>query len=66
MNFNKDMTVDEALRLHPGAVDVFKKYNMDCSGCTISNYETIEQAACMQSADIGHLLESLNALLEND
>jgi hybrid cluster-associated redox disulfide protein len=66
MKFKKDMSIDKALRSHPDVINVFKKHNMDCLGCLISNSETIEDAASLQGADCMSLLEDLNALFKEE
>ena len=65
IEFNKDMTVGEAMSTHPNARWVFASYHLGgCSHCAISNEETIEQVAEGYGVPLDKLIEDLNALLE--
>jgi len=62
--FNKDMTVGQAMALHPNARWVFASYHLGgCSHCAISNEETIEQVAEGYGVPLDKLVEDLNSLL---
>jgi hybrid cluster-associated redox disulfide protein len=63
--FDKDMTVGEAMATHPNARWVFASYHLGgCSHCAISNEETIEQVAEGYGVPLDKLIEDLNSLLE--
>lgn len=63
--FQLDMTVGEAMKLHPKAQFVFASYHLGgCSHCAISEHETIEQVCYGYGIPPEDLLESLNSLLE--
>ncbi len=63
--FNKDMTVGEALRLHADAGAVFMSYHLGgCSHCSISEHETIEQICFGYGIPVDELLGTLNSLVE--
>lgn len=63
--FTLDMTVGEAMKLHPKAQFVFASYHLGgCSHCAISEHETIEQVCYGYGIPPEDLLESLNSLLE--
>lgn len=63
--FTKDMTVAQALEIHPSARNVFDRYNLvGCSHCHIASYETIEQICDGYSIPMDTFLETLNSLLE--
>lgn len=65
--FTPDMTVGEAMKLHPRAQFVFASYHLGgCSHCAISEHETIEQVCYGYGIPPEELLESLNSLLEED
>lgn len=66
MKIKKDMSVEEVLMSHPDVINVFEKHNIDCSGCLISDSDTIEDAASLKGADCESLLEDLNALFKED
>ncbi len=64
--FTLDMTVGEAMKLHPKAQFVFASYHLGgCSHCAISEHETIEQVCYGYGIPPDDLLESLNNLLED-
>jgi hybrid cluster-associated redox disulfide protein len=64
--FTPDMTVGEAMKLHPKAQFVFASYHLGgCSHCAISEHETIEQVCYGYGIPPEELLESLNSLLED-
>ncbi len=60
--FTKDMSILEALGLHPDARSIFERYGMTCSLCLGANYETIEAGAIMHSVDPDEVLRELNEL----
>ncbi len=65
--FTPDMTVGEAMKLHPRAQFVFASYHLGgCSHCAISEHETIEQVCYGYGIPPDELLDSLNSLLEDD
>jgi len=62
--FNKEMTVGQAMTLHPNARWVFASYHLGgCSHCAISNEETIEQVAEGYGVPLDKLVDDLNSLL---
>lgn len=64
--FTPDMTVGEALALHPEAGLVFASYHLGgCSHCSINEYETLEQVCMGYGIPLDQLLDSLNNLFED-
>jgi len=64
--FTADMTVGEALSLHPEAALVFASYHLGgCSHCSINELETIEQVCMGYGVPVDQLLDSLNNLLDD-
>lgn len=41
----KDMHIDDVIRKYPKIADIFIKYGLHCIGCTLANWETIEEGA---------------------
>ncbi|EEG77197.1 DUF1858 domain-containing protein [Dethiobacter alkaliphilus] len=66
MKITKDMTIFETIRSHPKAIEVFKSFDMACSGCMAVMDETIEQGARRHGTDLDNLLDELNALFEQE
>ncbi len=65
MKFTKDMSIEEALRSHPRAIEVFQQFEMDCSDCLGATAESIESAAVMHGLDANDIVKQLNALTDN-
>lgn len=66
MRITKDMTIFETIRAHPGAMDVFKAYEMGCSSCLAVMKESIEEGARRHGANLEKLLADLNALFADN
>ncbi len=65
--FFKEMTVGEAMQLHPEAGLVFSSYHLGgCSHCSINEIETIEQVCQGYGVEVETLLDSLNNLFSED
>lgn len=63
--FMKEMTVGEAMSLHPNTRWVFASYHLGgCSHCAISMEETIEQVAEGYGVPLDRLMADLNSLME--
>ncbi len=61
--FIPQMTVGDAMALHPNARWVFASYHLGgCSHCAISTEETIEQVAEGYGVPLDKLIEDLNGL----
>jgi hybrid cluster-associated redox disulfide protein len=64
-HFTKDMTVDQAFKVHAGARRVFAKFHLGgCSHCAISEHETIEQVSEGYGIPLPLLMEELEKLYE--
>ncbi len=63
--FRPDMTVAEAMKLHPRVGEVFAAFHLGgCSHCGISTFETIEQVCMAYGVDVETLMEVLEDLME--
>lgn len=61
--FNKDMTIGEAMSLHPRASEVFMSFHLGgCSHCGISAEETIAQVCAGYGIPDEMILDALNGL----
>jgi hybrid cluster-associated redox disulfide protein len=61
--FNADMTIGEAMQLHPRAREVFAGFHLGgCSHCSISEFETIRQVCEGYGVPAEMLISSLNSL----
>ncbi len=63
--FHKDMTIGQALKLHPLAQTVMAGFHLGgCSSCDIKEDHILGAAAKDYGIDLDKLLESLNGLLD--
>lgn len=63
--FSADMTVSDAMALHPNAAEVFAAFHLGgCAHCHINTYETVEQVCAAYGVDVNVLLEVLEGLFE--
>lgn len=63
MEFRKEMSILEALGLHPGARQVFEEHGMTCCLCMGAMSESIEAGAIMHSVDPADVVDQLNRLV---
>ena len=64
--FHADMTVGEAMQLHPRAREVFAGFHLGgCSHCGISEFETIAQVTEGYGVPTDMILGALNSLFES-
>jgi hybrid cluster-associated redox disulfide protein len=65
--FFKEMTVGEAMQIHPEAGLVFSSYHLGgCSHCSINELETIEQVCQGYGVEVEVLVDSLNNLFTDN
>ena len=64
VQFTKEMTVGQAMSLHPNARWVFASYHLGgCTHCAVSNEETLAQVAEGYGISLEKLIGDLNSLL---
>jgi hybrid cluster-associated redox disulfide protein len=64
-HFSKDLTVEQAFKVHAGARRVFAKFHLGgCSNCAISEHETIEQVSQSYGIPLDMLMSELEKLFE--
>lgn len=64
--FHKEMSIMEALQVHPKSREVFKKHGMACLSCMGAIQESIQVGANMHGIDIELLMKELNDLARED
>lgn len=64
--FHKEMSLMEALQVHPKSREVFKKHGMACLSCMGAIQESIQVGANMHGIDIELLMKELNDLTRED
>ena len=60
MEFTKDMTIGEMLKMSPMVAPVLMSAGMHCIGCPSAQGETLEEACMVHGIDVDALLEKLN------
>ncbi len=63
--FHPDLTVGEAMQMHPRAREVFAGFHLGgCAHCSISEFETIRQICEGYGVPVDMLIGALNGLAE--
>ncbi len=57
----REMIIGDIIRNHPGSVQIFINYGLECHECQIADLETLEHGAGFHKVAIEHLLAELNA-----
>ncbi|MDD4377123.1 MAG: DUF1858 domain-containing protein [Eubacteriales bacterium] len=60
MKITETMKISEILDMNEGLETVFKKYHLDCAGCSGAALETLVEAAEGHGVDLDELLKDLN------
>lgn len=64
-HFNKDLTVEQAFKVHAGARRVFARFHLGgCSNCAISEVESIEQVSEGYGIPLNLILDDLEKLFD--
>ena len=59
-----DQYMDEILRTWPGTIPLFLEYRMACVGCSMSAFDTLEEALNIYNLPQEEILNSLNSSVE--
>ncbi|WP_432406309.1 DUF1858 domain-containing protein [Wukongibacter sp. M2B1] len=62
MRYNKNMTITEILFTNPNALEVFKKYGLQCQYCFGAETETLEVASRVNGISLEEILLDLESL----
>ena len=64
-HFNLNMTIAEAMAVHPRVAEVFAAFHLGgCAHCHINEVETLEQVCAGYGIDPDMLLDVLEGLME--
>ena len=61
----KDMLIGDIVRKYPFAVDIMLDHGIECVGCHVATWETLEQSAKKDAVDLDHMLKKLNEMALN-
>ncbi len=65
--FTPEMTIDEAMALHPGVADVLAAFHIGgCASCAAGPDDTLEAVAAQRGVELPLLLQALNALVKGN
>ncbi len=60
----KDMLIGDIIKKHPFSIDIMLEHGMQCVGCHVATWETLEQATAGHGIDADKLVKKLNAALK--
>ncbi len=60
----KDMNLKDLLNSFPQSARVFAAYGIGCLGCSMANFETIEQGITAHGINIDEFMKDLNDFVE--
>lgn len=60
MKITKDMTIGEAIKAYPEAVEILMQFGMGCIYCPSAQGESIEEAAMVHGINVDELMAALN------
>lgn len=65
-NFKPEMTIAQAMELHPKAREVFAGFHLGgCAHCHISEFETIQQVCEGYGVPVEMLIDTLETLMDD-
>jgi hybrid cluster-associated redox disulfide protein len=56
----KKMLIGDVVKEYPKSVEIMMEHGMQCVGCHVATWETIEQGATGHGIDIDQLIKDLN------
>ena len=56
----KDMLIGEIVKEYPDSVSVMSEHGIQCIGCHVATWESLEQGASSHGIDVNKLIEDLN------
>ena len=57
---SKNTIIGEIVKKNPELINVLLKHGMQCIGCCVATWETLEQAAASHGINIDELIKELN------
>lgn len=60
----KNMLIGDIIKKHPFSVGIMLEHGMQCVGCHVATWETLEQAAAGHGIDADKLVKELNEALK--
>ncbi len=64
-NFTLDMTIAQAMQVHPRAAEVFTAFHLGgCAHCHVNKVETLAEVCMSYGLEPSELLDALEGLME--
>ena len=60
----KGMLIGDIIKKHPFSIEIMLEHGMQCVGCHVATWETLEQAAAGHGIDADKLVKKLNEALK--
>lgn len=60
----KDMLIGDVVKKYPFSVEIMLEHGLECVGCHVATWETIEQGAQGHGIDVDKLIKDLNKKFE--
>ncbi|TSD05135.1 MAG: protein of unknown function (DUF1858) [Parcubacteria group bacterium Athens0714_12] len=60
----KETNIAEIVEKYPAAIEVFKKYNLFCFGCSAAHFENLEAISQEFGVNIDKFVKELNEAIE--
>ena len=60
----KDMLIGDVVKKYPNSVNIMLDYGLECIGCHVATWETLEQGAQGHGIDVDNLVRELNKKAE--
>jgi hybrid cluster-associated redox disulfide protein len=54
------MKIEEIIRKYPETIEIFEKFGLECSVCSIAAYEDLAHGAGVHKVNLKALLDQLN------
>ena len=61
----KDMLIGDVVKKYPESIEIMLEHGMECVGCHVATWETLEQGASGHGIKVDKLLEDLNKKLRS-
>ncbi len=60
----KDMLIGDIVNKYPQSVEIMLGHGMQCIGCHVATWETLEQGAAGHGINVNQLVEDINKKLK--
>lgn len=61
----KEMTIGEVITRYPWTIELFRRYNLDCDQCQLSEIEDLLHGTTVHQIDTDRFIDELNDLIRS-